>query len=129
MSRSTISSESLVESIGSSALPARVSHPITVVDSEFELFEDPTLQVDSDSDSFENSPNSEPFRGPLDTNSNPEELSEEEPSEDDPTDASSGIDEPPAQIVPALQISPISSAPIVQSGHELPVDLYMTLEA
>ncbi|GKD48425.1 hypothetical protein Tco_1277401, partial [Tanacetum coccineum] len=88
MSRFTISSKSLVESIRSSALPARVPHPASVVNSESEPFKDLVSLVDSDSDSFENSSNSDLSRTVLDTNSNPEELSEEDPSEDDPTDAS-----------------------------------------
>ncbi|GJS82898.1 hypothetical protein Tco_0749439 [Tanacetum coccineum] len=156
MSRSNISYESLVESIGSSALPVIVPHPAPIVDSKSKPFEDPATRVNSDSDSFENPPNSKPLEdhvspvsskasdsddkphGSPDSShyfggskaySEPEEFSKEDPSEDDPTDASSGSDEPHAQIIPAPQTSPISFTPVDQLGHDSPVALYMTLGA
>ncbi|GJS97254.1 hypothetical protein Tco_0804222 [Tanacetum coccineum] len=121
------------ESIGSSALPTRVPHPTPVVDLESKPFEDPASPVDSDSDSFENPPNLDPLEdrvspiasiasdsndephglpytsdyfGRSNADSDPEEFSED-PSEDDPTNASSRTDEPHAQIVPAPQTSPL----------------------
>ncbi|GKE25660.1 hypothetical protein Tco_1441044 [Tanacetum coccineum] len=85
MARSTFSSESIVEN-------DRVS---------------PIASTTSDSnDEPYGTPYTSDYFGRSDVDSDPEEFSED-PSEDDPTDASSRTDEPPAQIVPAPQTSPL----------------------
>nr|GEZ23310.1 hypothetical protein [Tanacetum cinerariifolium]GEZ31827.1 hypothetical protein [Tanacetum cinerariifolium] len=61
MSRSTISYESLAESMGSSVASAIVPDHAPNVDSESEPMEAPALPVVSDFDSFEPSLNSKPF--------------------------------------------------------------------
>nr|GEV32776.1 hypothetical protein [Tanacetum cinerariifolium] len=135
MSASTISFESLAESIGSSPLPALVLHPALVVDSESRHFEDPTSPVVFYSNSFVASFNSKPFEdrvsqavssasdpddeplGSPDTSDYYEgfKFFEEEPLGNNSIDASAGTDEPPStQAVPvyAPQSPPALSAPI-----------------
>ncbi|GJR56515.1 hypothetical protein Tco_1407036 [Tanacetum coccineum] len=148
MSRSTISSESLVKSIGSSALPTIVPHPTSVVDSESEPFKDHTSLIDFDSDSFENPPNYEPFEdrvspvasAPSDSDdephdspatsdyfggskvvSDPKEFFKEDPSEDDPTNVSFGTDEPLLILCPLLRHHPFPLLPLLNRD--------MTIEA
>ncbi|GJW42869.1 hypothetical protein Tco_0071668 [Tanacetum coccineum] len=143
MSRSTISSESLVKSIGSSALPTIVPHPTSVVDSESEPFKDHASLIDFDSDSFENPPNYEPFEdrvspvasAPSDSDdephdspatsdyfggsevvSDPKEFSEEDPSEDDPTNASFAIEAAIARRI----VAPSSPSPPPSPSSPLP---------
>ncbi|GKB22781.1 hypothetical protein Tco_0862182 [Tanacetum coccineum] len=77
MSRSTISPDSIVESIGSSASPTRFLDPASVIDLESEPFEDPASLVD--------------FFG-SDADSDPKVFSKKDPSRDDSIDASSGTD-------------------------------------
>nr|GEX31246.1 hypothetical protein [Tanacetum cinerariifolium]GEX42782.1 hypothetical protein [Tanacetum cinerariifolium] len=121
MSLSTISSDSMDESIGSSASivilfdsdaalvmaevmiaapPTRVLDPSLVVDSEFEPFEDPSSLLDTaDSDSDAKplgSPTTSDYFAGL-------EFSKLDPSGDDSSDATSKKDEPPlAQTLPAF---------------------------
>ncbi|GKG23579.1 hypothetical protein Tco_0391615, partial [Tanacetum coccineum] len=97
---------------------------------EPEVIEAPASPVVSNSDTVEPSLNTEPFSGRTtpagsEADVDPEEFSEEDPSEDNVVDVASKIDELPAQIVPAPQISPISSDPV----DEAPAALYMTLMA
>ncbi|GJT97251.1 hypothetical protein Tco_1092769 [Tanacetum coccineum] len=61
MSHSTISYESITESMGSFVASAMVPYPASAAGSESEPFEDLTSSVVSDSDSVEPSFNSEPF--------------------------------------------------------------------
>ncbi|GKB49344.1 hypothetical protein Tco_0900097 [Tanacetum coccineum] len=113
MSASTISFKSLAESIRSFVTHAIIPHPALVVDLEFEPFEDPISPVASDSDSVEPSYNSKLFSDrvspavfaasnpddePLGSPDNADyyggyEFYEDDPSEDDPINALSGIDE------------------------------------
>nr|GEY07840.1 hypothetical protein [Tanacetum cinerariifolium] len=105
MSRSTISFESLDESIESFIAHAIVPHPAPVVDSDSEPFEDPASPVVSDSNSFVASLNSEPFE---------DHVSPTDPLGDDSIDAFAGTNEsPPAQVVHVSPQSPSAlSAPI-----------------
>ncbi|GJW16312.1 hypothetical protein Tco_0020445 [Tanacetum coccineum] len=135
MSASTISFKSLAESIGSFVTPAIVPYPALVVDLESEPFEDPVLPVASDSDPVELSYNSKPFSDRVSpavfaaSNLDDEllgsfdnadyyggyEFYEDDPSEDDPIDASSGIDESsPARAAPIIALeSPPALSPLI----------------
>ncbi|GJV23725.1 hypothetical protein Tco_1376420 [Tanacetum coccineum] len=135
MSHSTISYESLSESMGSSVASAMVPDHAPDVDSESEPIEAPASPMVSNSNFVEPSLNSKPFSG-CDTlvgsaSSDPDdeplgspdttdyfggsEFSEDDPSEDYSIDAPSGTDESLlAQAAPviALESPPVLSPPI-----------------
>ncbi|GJV49327.1 hypothetical protein Tco_1439539 [Tanacetum coccineum] len=147
MSRSTISYESLAESLadsmGSFVSSVALPYFVPTIDSESEPFEEHELPVASDYDSVEPSLDSDPFvdhaSPAISAVSDPDdeplgspntadyyrgsEFSEDDPSEDVSTDAALDTDEPPILPLPAFypQTSPIFPAPVILPGKEPPV--------
>ncbi|GKF03387.1 hypothetical protein Tco_0030310, partial [Tanacetum coccineum] len=107
---STVTSNSMPESTRSSIIPVDVHHPVYAPH--------PSLVVDSESKPFKDSESLVAFepevvKAPASlADADSEEFFEEDPSEDNAADAALETNEPAAQIVPALQISPISSDPV-----------------
>ncbi|GJU93327.1 hypothetical protein Tco_1318083 [Tanacetum coccineum] len=145
MSRSTISYESLAQSVadslGSSVSSAALPYVAPVVDSESDPFEDPKLPVASDADSVEPSVDSELFVDhvspaisaasdpdgdqPLGSSNTADyyggyEFFEHNPSEDVFIDVASDTIEPSIQLLPAFypHTSPIFPAPVIPPGQE-----------
>ncbi|GKE17422.1 hypothetical protein Tco_1424999 [Tanacetum coccineum] len=98
-------------------------NPALVADSEFEPFEDPsspvdTLVSDSDAEPLGSLATSD-YLSRSDTESDPEEFSEEDPSGDNSSDTTFGIHEPP----PALQVAIAQWVTAPPSSSSLPLPL------
>nr|GEU50327.1 hypothetical protein [Tanacetum cinerariifolium] len=127
MSLSTISSDSMAESIILSALPTIAHDLAPVIESESEPFEDPTSPVDSTTLDLE----VEPLRSPTASDYYVGlDFFEEDPLGDESSnDTSRTYESPLAQAVPAFrpQTSPIFPAFIIQLGQELPARFRITI--
>ncbi|GJT49782.1 hypothetical protein Tco_0975939 [Tanacetum coccineum] len=122
MSASTVSSDSLPESVGSSATYGIIAPPLgapTIAlvygfgPFSYRVTPANSAASDSDADPHDSPAKSDYFAG-LEEDANLEEFSKEDPSKDNAVDTSSATDEPPTQEVPvtAPRSPPALSAPI-----------------